>query len=81
MTAAIPPAGCAGADDGEFFSKLDRLCHADRGSAGVFPARAIQCGLRADGANVVFDLDIHLDFNFHFDLDIHFNVDLTKIVG
>src|SRR6185503_10243133 len=75
MTAAIPPAGCAGADDGNFLTQLDRLRHADRGGAGVFPARRIQRGVRADGSHFVLDVDCYLDTDVDSHLDTNADVD------
>src|SRR5205085_12407717 len=66
MTAAIPPACCAGADHGKFFTKLDRLRRVDRGGLAVFPARRIRRGVRADGADVL-DIDFHVNFNVDLD--------------
>jgi hypothetical protein len=90
MTAAIPPADYAGADDGRFFTQLDRLRHADCGSPGIFPARRIQRGVCADGAHFVLDVDSYLDtdvnshldtnfdadFYFHLDFDLNVDVDI-----
>jgi hypothetical protein len=81
MTAAIPPACCAGAEDGQFLAELDRFRDPDRGGAGIFPARAVQCGVRAIGTYVVLDLDVHfnlnldshVDINLHVDIDFHLN--------
>src|SRR5207248_347740 len=66
MTAAIPPACCAGADDGKFLTKLDRLCHHDRGGLAVFPARRIRRGIRA--VDVVLDIDVDVDVHIEFEL-------------
>jgi hypothetical protein len=87
MTAAIPPACCAGADDGTFLTKLDRLRHVDRGSLAVFPARRIQRGVRAIGADlhdvhidVNVKLDFHIDIHFDADVDLDFHLDVIADV-
>jgi hypothetical protein len=71
----IPPACCAGADHGGFLAQRRLVRHHAGGSGAVPDAWRVERGLRANGADLVLDFNVHVHIDFDLDVNLHVHID------